>query len=74
MNDVVINKPNFEDRTLTCADCGEDFIFTVGEQVFFWDKGLSEPKRCKQCRMIRKRSIVNIEEERNVKSSSTKSS
>jgi len=69
-----MNKPNFEDKIFTCADCGEEFTFTIGEQVFFWDKGLSEPKRCKKCRMIRKRSIVNIEEEKNYESRTGKSS
>ncbi len=23
---------NYQDRTLTCRDCGQDFTFTVGEQ------------------------------------------
>lgn len=39
-----------EDITLNCQDCGEEFIFTVGEQEFFEEKGFSEPKRCKACR------------------------
>jgi len=43
-----------EDKTLTCIDCGEDFIFNVGEQEFFEEKGFSEPKRCKDCREKRK--------------------
>jgi len=28
----------FVDRLLTCADCGGEFIFTAGEQLFFHDK------------------------------------
>ncbi|MBQ4585569.1 MAG: zinc-ribbon domain containing protein [Clostridia bacterium] len=41
----------FEEKTLICKDCGEEFIFTVGEQEFFASKGLeNEPKRCKKCR------------------------
>ncbi len=55
----------FMDKTLTCADCGQDFIYTEGEQRYFWSKGLAEPKRCKPCRVIRRRSIVSIEEEHN---------
>jgi len=55
----------FTEKKLTCADCGQEFIFKEGEQRFFWSKGLAEPKRCKPCRMIRRRSIVSIEEERN---------
>jgi len=53
------------EKKLTCADCGLEFTFTEGEQRYFWAKGLSEPKRCKPCRMLRKRSIVSIEEEHN---------
>jgi len=40
-----------EDKTLVCVDCGQEFIFTVGEQEFYKEKQLaSEPKRCKPCR------------------------
>jgi len=62
---VMIEVPEFKDRGTTCADCGKDFIFTEGEQRYFWSKGLAEPKRCKSCRVIRRRSIVNIEGEHN---------
>ncbi len=48
------------DKVLTCLDCGRGFTFTSGEQRYFWAKGLSEPKRCKQCRVLRKRSLVSI--------------
>lgn len=43
-----------EDRTLECIDCGEEFIFTAGEQEFFEEKGFDDPKRCKSCRDKRK--------------------
>jgi DNA-directed RNA polymerase subunit RPC12/RpoP len=43
-----------EDRILVCADCGDDFVFTVGEQEFFEERGFSEPRRCKDCRDKRK--------------------
>ena len=62
---MMIDTIGFVDRELTCTDCGQDFIFTEGEQRYFWAKGLSEPKRCKPCRMLRKRSLVSIEEEHN---------
>ena len=36
-------------------DCGEDFTFTVGEQEFYRDHGLTNvPTRCKRCRESRK--------------------
>lgn len=38
------------DKTLVCVDCGKEFVFTEGEQAFYQEKGLHEPKRCKECR------------------------
>jgi len=44
----------FVDRLLTCADCGGEFIFTAGEQLFFYDKQFkNDPKRCKPCKSRR---------------------
>ncbi|MHC1572405.1 MAG: zinc-ribbon domain-containing protein [Methanosarcinales archaeon] len=43
-----------EDRTLVCKDCGEEFVFTAGEQEFFEEKGFDDPQRCKACRDRRK--------------------
>ncbi|GGA72742.1 hypothetical protein GCM10011507_25430 [Edaphobacter acidisoli] len=44
----------FVDRILTCVDCGGEFIFTAGEQLFFFDKQFkNDPKRCKPCKSKR---------------------
>jgi CxxC-x17-CxxC domain-containing protein len=44
----------FQDRVLTCVDCGAEFIWTAGEQQFFADKNFkNEPKRCKDCKTKR---------------------
>jgi len=44
----------FQDKVLTCIDCGSDFVFTAGEQLFFHDKRFkNEPKRCKTCKSKR---------------------
>ena len=44
----------FTDRLLTCIDCGGEFIFTAGEQLFFFDKQFkNDPKRCKPCKSKR---------------------
>ena len=44
-----------EDKKIICKDCGKEFIFTVGEQEFFKDKGYEhEPKRCISCRRKRR--------------------
>lgn len=46
----------FADRTLTCRDCGDEFIFSSGEQAFFASKGLqNDPQRCPACRAAAKR-------------------
>jgi CxxC-x17-CxxC domain-containing protein len=43
------------DKTLICADCGGEFVFTVGEQEFFASRGyVNEPKRCQSCRSMRR--------------------
>ena len=45
----------FEDKTLTCVECGTDFIFSESEQQFYSEKGFSnEPRRCSPCRRARK--------------------
>jgi len=45
---------DFVDRILTCTDCGCEFIFTAGEQLFFQDKQFkNDPKRCKPCKFRR---------------------
>ncbi len=44
----------FTDRILKCSDCGSDFVFTAGEQLFFFDKQFkNDPKRCKLCKAKR---------------------
>ncbi|HEY4384539.1 MAG TPA: zinc-ribbon domain containing protein [Ktedonobacteraceae bacterium] len=46
---------NYQDRTLTCRDCGQDFTFTVGEQEFYASRGLTNlPGRCPDCRTARR--------------------
>ena len=43
-----------QDRLLTCVDCGGEFVFTAGEQIFFQDKQFKNlPKRCKACKQKR---------------------
>jgi hypothetical protein len=46
----------FETKILICADCGEEFVFTIKAQEYFAEKGYTEdPKLCKACFMKRKR-------------------
>lgn len=45
----------FQDKTIVCKDCGQEFTFTASEQEFFAGKGFNnEPQRCKSCRSARK--------------------
>jgi CxxC-x17-CxxC domain-containing protein len=45
---------DFQDKVLKCVDCSADFVFTVGEQIFFRDKQFrNEPKRCRNCKSKR---------------------
>lgn len=44
----------YHDKVLKCVECGAEFVFTAGEQMFFADKGFkNEPKRCKACKANR---------------------
>jgi CxxC-x17-CxxC domain-containing protein len=46
----------YQDRTLSCRDCSEEFLFSSGEQAFFASKGLqNDPQRCPSCRAAAKR-------------------
>ena len=37
----------YEDKTLVCKECGNEFVFTAGEQEFYAEKGFTnEPQRC----------------------------
>jgi len=48
---------SYTDKTVTCRDCGTDFVFTSGEQEFYAQKGFTnEPTRCPSCRQARKTS------------------
>ena len=50
----------YHDKVLKCADCGAEFVFTAGEQMFYADKGFkNEPKRCKACKANRAQGTGN---------------
>jgi len=47
----------YKDKVLKCVECGTEFVFTAGEQMFYADKGFkNEPKRCKNCKAKRTQS------------------
>ncbi|MBI2856352.1 MAG: zinc-ribbon domain containing protein [Chloroflexi bacterium] len=45
----------YEEKTLTCQNCGQTFVFSAEEQSFYASKGyMNEPKRCESCRAERR--------------------
>ncbi|AEB76780.1 zinc-ribbon domain-containing protein [Clostridium botulinum] len=49
-----------EDKTIVCKDCGNEFVFTTGEQEFYKEKGFeNSPVRCPECRKKRKQQRNN---------------
>jgi CxxC-x17-CxxC domain-containing protein len=48
---------SFDDKILTCRDCGTSFPFTAGEQQYYQEKGFTnQPGRCPACRRANKAS------------------
>ena len=46
---------SYEDKTLTCRECGTSFVWTAGEQDFYNQRGLvNQPGRCPACRANRR--------------------
>ncbi len=45
-----------EDIVLVCVGCGNSFTFTVAEQSFFRERAFVSPKRCRDCRDMKRRS------------------
>ena len=43
------------DKVIECVECGRTFIWSCGEQRYYKERGLSPPKRCKECRARRRR-------------------
>lgn len=42
----------YQDKNITCKDCGTEFVWTAGEQEFYAQKGFDNPPaRCKDCRI-----------------------
>ena len=48
------------DKQLVCKECQKEFLFTLGEQEFYKEKGfLNAPQRCPECRKARKQEKRN---------------
>lgn len=51
-----------KDIELYCFECREYFVFSIAEQEFYENNGLSLPKKCEDCRERRKGWILNDDE------------
>ncbi|MCZ6697378.1 MAG: zinc-ribbon domain containing protein [Planctomycetota bacterium] len=46
---------SYEDKTLTCVDCSQEFVHSGEDQARYAERGFTnEPKRCRECREKRK--------------------
>lgn len=46
---------SFDDKSITCADCGQEFTHSAEDQERYAQRGFTnEPKRCRPCRESRK--------------------
>ena len=46
---------SYQDRTLTCTECGQPFTFSADDQAYHAQRGYAnEPKRCTACRQSRR--------------------
>jgi len=52
------------DKVLMCGVCGEEFVFTIGEQLFFrLHNFVNDPKHCKRCRPARRNGVFGPRQE-----------
>lgn len=50
-----------EDKEVVCKECGYSFVITAKEQEWYKEKGFTEPKRCKDCRRLRRQKVIGKE-------------
>lgn len=48
-----------KNQKIICKDCNKEFIFTIGEQKFYKEKGFETPVRCKDCRRSKKNNYTH---------------
>jgi CxxC-x17-CxxC domain-containing protein len=58
---TLTGESEFEEIIIVCIDCANEFVWTVGEQTFYRDKGLKNPpKRCKDCKKAKNERLGSI--------------
>jgi len=59
---------DFIDRTLRCVDCGDEFVFSAGEQLFFHDREfLNDRKHCRLCKSKRSHNTLRLRTDTRIK-------
>ena len=43
----------YKDKTMKCANCGQEFNWSATDQEFYFKNNYVPPKRCKRCRALR---------------------
>ena len=46
---------DFQDKTIPCSTCSNNFVFAAGEQLYYKDRDFDPPKRCASCRDEKRR-------------------
>ena len=46
----------YSDKSLACAQCGQEFTFSADDQQYHASRGYQDPKRCPSCRAERRNS------------------
>lgn len=55
------SKKDLTEQEIVCIDCKVIFIWSVGEQIFFYDKKLTNPpKRCKECKQAKNERLAAL--------------
>jgi CxxC-x17-CxxC domain-containing protein len=58
---VPVDRDELTEKEIVCIDCKNYFTWSVGEQVFFRDKGLTNPpKRCKDCKQAKNERLAAV--------------
>ena len=56
---------SYQDQMVKCLYCGGQFLWSVPDQAYFQEKGLSAPARCNRCRRVEKMRITQERVARN---------
>lgn len=56
-------QPVFRDVEIVCSDCCKTFVLAAGEQFFYWRREWDNPRRCPDCRKLR-RALIRKGDER----------